>query len=332
MMTSATAEPIVAKLCGSAADREEGYALCGELCQRGVGSAGAADAAALCVAPLCRIMMRDAAEVGAKEYQRAAIVLHGLFSLDPIRMAGEACRKGVDNQFSVWASGTLPPHRSAFGAVLLKPPSELTVDDTMVIISGNVPHGLLAPHGSFETMLANYSTWDAMAGEMMRTDFMLLGGPSESEERNLRLTSLMLWLLRPEQELPGTLLSATHSCLTHMVVGRPAVAAHFLEEDGLEILCENLQRTAPKQWVTTEGYAQPEHGGVAFWAVCELLGAMSAGRADITARLLSSGYIDVSPSPAKPSATAFRPFRPLLVTQNRCWDLYCVQALQCGAA
>jgi hypothetical protein len=293
MSADGAAAAIATKLAGNAEDREAGYVLCKQLCERGARSPGVVEAAAQCVAPLCEVMTRDAAEVGPEEYQRAALVLYELFPLDAIRIGGEVSRTGAHNQTTVWAAGSLPPQRSALGVVLLKPPSELTAEDVMVVLAANVGHGICAPNGPFEEVFGSYYTWDEFIGTMMETDFMMLNSPGESEERNLRLTSLILALLKPDAELPDALLSAAHSTLAHLVIGRPTVGLHMLKENGLETLVENLRRTTPHQWLTTEGYAQPGHAGVAFWVMSEIVSAMCASGYDFTARLLECGYIDV---------------------------------------
>jgi hypothetical protein len=296
-MSAPSAEAIASSLAAStAAEREHGYVLCEQLCSLAdvdQDAAASADTATQCVGPLCGVMMRDTAEVDPKEYQRAAVVLHGLFSLDPIRIAGELCRTGGEmNMLTMWGAGSLPPQRSALGQALLKAPSDLTLEDVMVICAANVPHGMIAPHGQFEKVMAEYYTWDEFIKGVFETDFVLLNSPGESEERNLQLVSLILPLLKPTVDFPDTMLSGTHGLLAHCIVGRPAVAQRFLEEGGLEIIVENLRRTSPTEWITTAGYAQPGHGGMAFWVTGCMTEALNASGYDLTARLLESGYID----------------------------------------
>ena len=80
-----------------------------------------ADVVVACVSPLCAIMCRDAAEVALEEFQRVAVLLLALASLDPILVGAELYKLNQPNLFATCKSAG-----SVFGAALAKDPQELT--------------------------------------------------------------------------------------------------------------------------------------------------------------------------------------------------------------
>jgi len=80
-----------------------------------------ADVGVACVSPLCAILCRDAAEVSLEEFQRVAVLILALASLDPILVGAELCKLNQPNYFAICKSAG-----SVFGAALAKDPQELT--------------------------------------------------------------------------------------------------------------------------------------------------------------------------------------------------------------
>jgi hypothetical protein len=66
-------------------------------------------------------MCRDATEVTLEEFQRVAVLLLALASLDPILVGAELCKLSQPNYFAICKSAG-----SVFGAALAKDPQELT--------------------------------------------------------------------------------------------------------------------------------------------------------------------------------------------------------------
>ena len=112
-----------------------------------------------------------------------------------------------------------------------------------------------------------------------------------SDDRNLVLCPLLLELLAAPEKLPDFALSGVLFAFQQGILGRPAVAAKLLELDATAVLMAVLRQASPTELVITAGYSRRPHGMVLF-AVRDLVETAQAGGADLSAQLLTSGFID----------------------------------------
>jgi hypothetical protein len=99
-------------------------------------------------------------------------------------------------------------------------------------------------------------------------------------------------LLTAPEKLPDFSLVGVLSALCQALVGKPAIAIKLLEQDGMAVLMDILRSVSPETLVTTAGVSRGGHG-VTFWVVKELVESAQAGGIDMTAQLVSCGYIDL---------------------------------------
>jgi hypothetical protein len=183
---------------------------------------------------------------------------------------------------------------SAFGMALTKAPATLTVEDALTValaVAPQVVH-MAAPRG----WDANFEHAGTTAGDFISSQFMpsqfLLNVKTPTDDLHLALFPLMLELLAAPETLPDFALAGVLWTLSLGVVGRPAVAIKLLELDAIEVFTRILRTVSPAELIAAKGFARRSHGA-AFWAVKELCEGAQAGGHDLTARLLSCGFIDV---------------------------------------
>ena len=274
-----------------------------------------ADIAVACASPLCEVLCKPVSEVSVAEYHRACQVLTALSGVDPVRVGGEACKLDQCTNFNVWKAPD-----SALGVMLGKEPSALTPEDALTAAFAFAPQIVqMATCNSVDaavqvagiTALEWVSKW-------IDTEFMNLV-TTPTDDRNLVLVPLLLELLKAPEKLPDFVLreilspaSSWRCCCgnTHPTkrlsvrsagvlftiaqgtIGRHAVAARLLEQDAITVLVDTLCQTPPVEWITVAGFARRPHGE-ALHAVALLVETAQAGGIDLTAQLLSCGFIDM---------------------------------------
>ena len=112
-----------------------------------------------------------------------------------------------------------------------------------------------------------------------------------SDDRNLVLCQLLLELLKAPEKLPDFVLGGVLFALDQSVRGRPAVAAKLLEHDAVVVLMAILRQASPTELIATAGCSRRPHG-LALGAIMDLVDSAQASGADLTAQLLSCGFID----------------------------------------
>jgi hypothetical protein len=288
------ADEVVAQLRGSAAEREAAYAHLLRLeaehfnANGGaiISSAAAAEIAVACVSPLCEVLCKPVSEVDVAEYQRAAQVLTALNGVDPARVGGECSKPDQCNFFMAWAAPD-----SALGVVLAKEPSSLTAEDALIAACAIAPFTIhWAASWDAAIQAAGISTMDCM-GIYMPAAFMI-NTATPSDDRNLVLVPLLLELLRAPEKLPDFTLPGVLWAMMCGSIGRPAVAAKLLEHDAIAVLMDILRQASPSELVAAAGYSRRAYGG-ALPAMRDLVESSQGGGVDLTAQLLSCGFIDV---------------------------------------
>jgi hypothetical protein len=291
---------LVAQLRGGAVEREAAYA---ELLLREAehsnaanpctdGTSGAnsllAEIAVACALPLCEVLCKPVSEVGAQELRRATLVLVALVAIDPRRVGGE-CYK--PNQFNICKAQLAP--ESALGVLLEKTPAALTLDDALTAgcIMGVFTVQWSEATGIGPGLQAAGVTWEAFVGVFAPAQYMLNTG-TPSDDRNMVLCPLLLELLRAPEKLPEFALTGVLFALGQGLAGRPAVAAILRQDDPISVLMGILRQATPCEWVSTAGCARRGHG-VALFTIKEYIESTQAGGGDITAQLLSCGFIDL---------------------------------------
>ncbi len=290
---------LVAQLRGGAVEREAAYA---ELLRREAEHSNAAnpctdgtsgtnsllDIAVACASPLCEVLCKPVSEVGAQELRRASLVLVALVAIDTRRVGGE-CYK--PNQFNIIKAQLAP--ESALGVLLGKRPAALTLDDALTagFIMGVYTVQWSEATGMSPGLQAAGTTWEAFMGEFAPAQYMLNTG-TPSDDRNMVLCPLLLELLRAPEKLPEFALTGVLFALGQGLAGRPAVAAVLRQDDPISVLMGILRQATPCEWVSTAGCARRGHG-VALFTMKEYIESTQAGGGDITAQLLSCGFIDL---------------------------------------
>ena len=287
----AMADEIVAQLRGSAVEREAAYAHLLRLeaehfNTNGDVSADVAEIAVACGVPLCEVLCKPVSAVDVAEYQRAAQVLTALNGVDPARVGGECSKPDRCNFFTVWAAPD-----SALGVVLAKEPSSLTAEDALIVGCAKAPYVMHWAAGwDAALQVAGISAMECM-GIYMPAAFMI-NVATPLDDRNLVLCPLLLELLRAPEQLPDFTLPGVLFAMMCGGIGRPAVAAKLLEHDAIAVLMDILRKASPSELVAAAGYSRRAYGG-ALPAMRDLVEASQGGGVDLTAQLLSCGFIDV---------------------------------------
>ena len=182
--------------------------------------------------------------------------------------------------------------RSSPISVLAKEPASLSAEDALTAGWG---------YAAFAMQVSTSTGWGAVieAAGIGSMEFLGMLMPAayvvnvaaSSDDRNLVLCPLLMDLLRPPEKLPDFALGGVLNALHCGVIGRPAVAAKLLDHGGIAVLMGILRQASPTEWIATAGFSRRPHG-FALTVVRELVDSAQAGGADLTAELLSCGYID----------------------------------------
>ena len=129
-----------------------------------------------------------------------------------------------------------------------------------------------------------------MFGMYIPANFMF-NARMPSDDRNLVLCPLLVELLKAPEKLPDFALGGVLHALQQGLLGRPAVAAKLLELDAVAVLMGVLRQISPTELIATAGFSRRSHGW-AFAAMRDLVESAQAGGADLSAQLLTSGFID----------------------------------------
>jgi hypothetical protein len=244
--------------------------------------------AVACASPLCEVLCKDVSEVGAEEHRRAAQVLTALCGIDPARVGGEITKP---DQCSIYQAWTAP--NSALGAVLAKELSALTTEDALTAACVSGP---LAVYWSSKAGIDGVNRCAGVTsmeyiGLLMPSCFMLNVATPE-DDFHIALVPLLLELLRapdklPEFALPGVLMTAGWASM-----GRPVVASKLLEQGAFGVFMAIMREASPSELVATEGFSRRPHQ-YAMLCMKELVEGCQAVGTDLTAQLLSCGYIDM---------------------------------------
>jgi len=248
------------------------------------------DIAVACVAPLCEVLCKAVSEVEVAEHHRAWQVLTALTGVDPTRVGGEAWKPDQCNYWSAMMASD-----SVLGVMLAKDPGSLTIEDAItaacaqavVIIqmSGFRACDSLLSYAGVELM--NFMEKQFSPGQFVYH----LATPSD--ERNLALFPLLLELVQAPERLPDFALSGALCALASGCAGRPAVAALLLErETTLDVYMRILRQVSPSELVATAGFSRRPQGNL-LAGMLWLADSAQAGGVDLTAQLLSVGFIDL---------------------------------------
>lgn len=189
-----------------------------------------------CASPLCAVLCMDAADVDMREYQQAVLLLLDLIAIAPVQMGGEVgTREGQPGLNAVWAAPT-----SVLGECLAKDPTELTVDDALLVVCAQACLSNLLSRG-FQNMCdatgRDFSEWigEFCAGAFLLTlsepGFLSQGHAFPQEARNMALAPLMMALATRDDEvqLDDRLLNPLFMALSYVCMGRPTVALRMME-------------------------------------------------------------------------------------------------------
>ena len=219
-------------------------------------SAATATFLAGCVAPLMTTVLRaDADIVQLEEYQRASLLLARMVSVEPVLIGAHWARGQVTTAIAY-------APRSSFGAVMAKPPKELTRKD--VVLFG-AKHAVDAVAWSVGWMAggSHLRVWSEGASDIdllfstaspsfFDNNWLLKPGKHSSEERNERLLLMMLEILQEESvhdDLDELAIAGFHYCFECGGAGRPAIAMQLVERGFIEMAAAALTLGRPMDWV-----------------------------------------------------------------------------------
>ena len=279
---------------GTSAEREAVYVRLLELEDAAVSGGAdpsdnqrAAAVAVACVAPLCEVLCRDAAEIGVVEYRRVALVLCAIAGIDPASVGGEGNRPGQCTVWSAWSA-----EASVLGAMLAKDPADLTLEDALT--SGCAHAMVIATWATYRAIDAQLDCARIGAMDFIQSfnnSAFLCTIRCPDDERNLALAPLMLELLKEPEKLPQFALVGCIWQLACLPAGRPKVALKLLEHDAVSVHMSVLRRVPPREQISTAGFSRGGHGEV-YHAMRDLLEPAQIGGADLTKTLLQCGFID----------------------------------------
>lgn len=275
---AAAAAALVAKLQGSAAEREDVYA---ELL-----TSEEVELAVAVASPLCEVLCRPLADVDVHEFCRAARALAAVTGLEPARVGGECTKIG---QCHIWNVYTQPD--SALGAVLAKKPASLTAEDALTVACAYAI--LMASWSSSGSLDAPYQAAGLSTTEFMELHIpgmFLIGLAYPDDDRNLALLPLLLELVKQPDKLPDFALAGALFAIAHGTIGRSAVAIKLLQLDALAVYMDLLRQASPRE-LASASVRRPH--GIALWMVKEMAEHARGGGVDISGQLLSCGVIDI---------------------------------------
>ena len=120
----------------------------------------------------------------------------------------------------------------------------------------------------------------------------LLNVATPTDELMLELLPLALEMLREPAKLPEFAFAGVLYSFFLSFIGRPVVASKLLELGALDVLMDVLRQVPPSELIATAGFLRHPHG-IAFCVVKELVEACQTTGTDLTAQLLSCGFIDI---------------------------------------
>eukprot|EP01052_Picozoa_sp_SAG31_P018836 SAG31_NODE_1350_length_8681_cov_14.408879_4_plen_466_part_00 len=132
--------------------------------------------------------------------------------------------------------------------------------------------------------------WEAF-GPAHKAAAHLFRAKDASDAFNLALVEVTMGLFRKETVPSALIVGAIHT-MVHAVIGRPAVGRKLVELGVIGLAVATLRQTVPTEWVSAAAAVRPGFSGYCFFLVKELVEAVANEGTDITAELLSSGYID----------------------------------------
>jgi hypothetical protein len=290
--TMAQLHQLVAQLRGAAAEREAAYATLLQLeaehfSANGGSSGSVTETAVACASPLCEVLCQPVSEVSAAEWRRAAQVLTALSGLDPARVGGECWNPRQCNLAQVWMAPD-----NALGVVLAKEPASLSAEDALTAGWAYAPEPV--QWATSTSYVANTQAAGIDSTEFftmyMPANFML-NVPTPSDDRNLVLCPLLLQLLAAPEKLPDFALGGVLMALQQGVISRPAVTAKLLKQDIVAVLVALLRQVSPTELIANAGFSRRPHG-FALGAFKDLVETVQAGGEDISAQLLTGGFVD----------------------------------------
>jgi hypothetical protein len=213
-----------------------------------------------CVVPLIDVMCMDASEVEAAECRRVGPLLMKALPHD---ISLGACAMRNDD----WIRPTETPG-SALGVILAKPPAELTLNDALTLSFAN-PVFSLGGRGGVWRVLATLD--DLPAAEMHFWIEMYISrywaGPMQPEERNLRVTVLLMEALHNKETEDEYEIAVILCTLSNLNMGKPVVAKYQMDNGIFELAKAQLDKGGPIDWVS----ASRDKSGVfaAAWTVAQ---------------------------------------------------------------
>ena len=249
--------------------------------------------ATACAAPLCEVLCKDVSEVGVEEYCRAVLVLAALCGIDPSRVGGACTKPDECNIYKVW---TAP--NSALGVVLAKEPSALTAEDALIIACVSAPTAVSWSKAGIDgvNQAAGVTSMEYLG--LIMPSLFLMTTSTQEDDRNMALVPLLLQLLREPDKLPDFALSGALMAVSWTELGRPAVGSKFLDHGAFDVFMEILRQASPSEMVAAAGFSRRPHG-YAFFCIKELIESCQVAGIDLSAQLLSTGFVDMVVSALK---------------------------------
>ena len=176
--------------------------------------------------------------------------------------------------------------------MLAKEPASLSAEDALTVVLAVAPVAvqLSTSTGIDAPAKAAGITTTEFFGAFMPAAFML-NVATPTDDRNLVLCPLLLELLKAPEKLPDFALGGVLMALDQGVLGRPAVAAKYLELDAVAALTGILRQASATELIATASFSRRPHG-CAINVMKTLIEAAQPGGADLSAKLLSCGFID----------------------------------------
>ena len=210
--------------------------------------------AAAAVAPLVdSVLCADASRVSSTEARQANLVLARLLLLDPVQVGVDFVRD--DRFLAAWAAES-----SALGVVLAKEPTDLTLEDTLLLGCDGIAH-----------IVVWYSSWLKAIEHAGLDEGTVIGSffahcvywvpHGWSDERAEQLMLVVLETCRNDlrsRELSELELGGLWWVMSVCIQQRPAVGAAAIKAGILEAGAELLRNSSPHEWVSwreTNGFA-----------------------------------------------------------------------------
>eukprot|EP01043_Picozoa_sp_COSAG02_P023040 COSAG02_NODE_1218_length_13814_cov_250.988844_7_plen_559_part_00 len=188
------------------------------------------------VAPLTAVLGRPEEEIGASEFQRAALALGHLLSLDCLTMGGEIVKDSM--WLTPWAT-----EANALNRIVSKPTDQLTRADALLVATADCPFAAFFPRCVDE--IEGLDALQFFGGWVAVSPHSTVRG---TDERNNRLGMLLIEILRDhyeqrEQLMEGVVAGA-YFVLALLIFGRPSTAKYLIDI-GIADLAVTEMRTLP---------------------------------------------------------------------------------------